>query len=89
MNKLGINSEWVRKIKDSDDQQIFINSLLCNPVIDRLRDILSQKLEDRSVFKEVDYSNPSWAYTSADRNGYTRAIREILKLLETKPHDHN
>ena len=28
-----------------------------------------------------DYDSPSWAYKQADRNGYNRALTEIINIL--------
>jgi hypothetical protein len=83
---LGVNVDWVKHLKASEDQQSFVDTLSGSPVVERLKEILKSRLKDRAVFKEVDYINPSWAYAAADRNGYVRAINEILSLLEIKSH---
>ena len=84
---LGINVDWIKDIKSHADQQLFVDSLASSPIVDRLKDIVKERLRDKSIFKEVDYQNHSWAYHAADRNGYIRAMNDILKLLEIKTHD--
>ena len=84
MSKLAINVDWVKHLKTAEDQQSFVDTLSGSPVVERLKELLKSRLKDRAVFKEVDYSNPSWAYLSADRNGYVRAITEVLDLITIK-----
>ena len=85
---LGVNVDWVKQIKAREDQQAFVDHLANNPGIDRLKEIIKERLKVRETFKEGDYKNPSWAYLAADRTGYVRALNEILNLLEIKTHDH-
>lgn len=53
-----------------------------------LRKRLSKLLEDKrntSVAARTsieDYDSPSWSYKQADLVGYTRALNEIISLLE-------
>ena len=81
---LGVNVSWIKHLKTKEDQQSFIDNLAGNPVVARLVEILEAKLAERDTFKEMDYSSPSWAYLAADRNGYTRAINEVVTLLQIK-----
>lgn len=83
-----INVDWIKKVKE-EHKEAFVESVLINPVVERLREILKEKAKDRNTFKEVDYNNPSWGYFAADRNGYLRAIEDILKLLEINSHDRS
>jgi len=32
-----------------------------------------------------DYDSPSWSHKQADQNGYVRALREVMLLLEVNP----
>lgn len=82
--RLGINVEWVKHLKTKEDQQAFVDLLAASPVVDRLKEILRARLNERATFKEADYSSPSWAYLAADRNGYVRALNDLLNLLEVK-----
>lgn len=84
---LKVNVDWVKNIHSKADQQSFVDTLSSSPIVHRLVEILESRLEDRDTFKEGDYSNPSWAYQAADRNGYTRAIKEVIKLLTIKEKD--
>lgn len=48
--------------------------------LERLTKVLRSKLPEKIL--AVDYENPSWAYKQADRNGYERAIKEVLDLID-------
>lgn len=49
-------------------------------VLEKLEEILKNKLKE--VVLSEDYDNPSWAYKQADRNGYNRALTEVLNILK-------
>ena len=49
-------------------------------------DSLAEVLEGSMVIDSSvnDYESPSWAYKRADQDGYNRAVRQIIKLLNIK-----
>lgn len=49
-------------------------------VLDRLKEICYNTIQNGELTKQVDYDCPSWAYKQADLNGYLRAYREIAEL---------
>lgn len=51
-------------------------------VLERLQQILEDKKTE--VVLSTDYDNPSWAYKQADRNGYDRALTEVINLINMK-----
>ena len=51
-------------------------------VLERLKEILEAKQTE--VVLSTDYDNPSWAYKQADRNGYDRALTEVINLITMK-----
>lgn len=51
-------------------------------VLERLAQILQEKQTE--VVLSTDYDNPSWAYKQADRNGYDRALTEVINLINVK-----
>ena len=48
-------------------------------VLDKLEQIVQKKIKEIVVVD--DYDSPSWAYKQADRNGYNRALTEIINIL--------
>jgi len=51
-------------------------------VLERLEQILQEKKTE--VVLSTDYDNPSWAFRQADRNGYDRALTEVINLINMK-----
>jgi hypothetical protein len=49
-------------------------------VLEKLEKIIKDKIKE--VVLTEDYENPSWAYKQADRNGYNRALTEVLNILK-------
>jgi hypothetical protein len=50
-------------------------------VTDRIKEAIEKRIEALELDLPSDYSNPSWAYLRADKNGRVAALTEILKLL--------
>ena len=48
-------------------------------VLDKLEQIVNSKIKE--IVINTDYDSPSWAYKQADRNGYNRALTEIINIL--------
>lgn len=48
-------------------------------VLDKLEQIVQNKIKEIVITN--DYDSPSWAYKQADRNGYNRALIEIINIL--------
>ncbi len=73
---------WIAHLP-KDQQEAFkkqINS--SRDVLERLSQILKDKQTE--VVLSTDYDNPSWAYKQADRNGYDRALTEVINLITMK-----
>jgi archaellum component FlaC len=73
---------WINHLP-KDQQEGFkkqINS--SRDVLERLQQILEDKRTE--VVLSTDYDNPSWAYKQADRNGYDRALTEVINLVNMK-----
>lgn len=66
-----------------DQQEGFKKQVLsARDVLERLEQILHEKKTE--VVLSTDYDNPSWAYKQADRNGYERALTEVINLINVK-----
>lgn len=66
-----------------DQQEGFKKQVLsARDVLERLDQILQEKKTE--VVLSTDYDNPSWAYKQADRNGYDRALTEVINLINMK-----
>lgn len=73
---------WTKHLKDEEERKKFKDYVLTsNGVLNRLETILKDKMEMREVFKEEDFKSNSWAYEAADRNGYNRALIEVLNII--------
>lgn len=56
---------------------------------ERLISVLNGKKDSlrSECIAKTSYDTPSWPYLQADCNGYERAIKEIISLLESKNDD--
>ncbi len=43
--------------------------------------VINRKLQEAENSSKNDYNNPAWAYFAADREGYKRALKEILNNI--------
>lgn len=79
-----MNLAWTRNLSDQTEIDRFTQSLQNSIVLDRLYDLLSEmKTEQERTEQGTDqYDNPNWEYRQADRNGYLRALNQIIKLTD-------
>lgn len=79
-----MKTSLLKTLKTEEDKQeikgLFIQSL-------RLRRVYIETLETKMRVNAEqrisnDYSSPSWGYAQADKNGYERACRELISMLE-------
>jgi hypothetical protein len=80
-----INSKWYSHLKGEKDKKDF-EGYIKNSVnlLDRLTDIVNQKIIELECPSTEDYSTASWGFKQADRIGQLRAYREILKLTDLR-----
>lgn len=70
--------DWVKGYsgKDKEKREKEIKSF--NRAFDELSNLLKEETYT------PDYDCPSWAHKQADQNGYNRAIRKVLTLINVK-----
>ncbi len=75
--------DWTKNIKDPEEKATFIVSVKsASHVLQRLAEILSERVEADAKSSKDDYHSPSWAYRQADKVGYARAMREVIDLTK-------
>lgn len=73
---------WTKHLKSTKEKQDFERLVRNNTVVfSRLVNILKEKQEANNKLNVADYDSPSWAFKQADRNGYERAIQDLLDLF--------
>lgn len=77
-----MRTEWFSHLPNQAEKEQFKKTVLASKIVlDRLQEICYNKIKNGEKTSETDYDSPSWAYLQADRNGFLRAYREILTLL--------
>jgi len=76
-----MDSRWFKGHKDKDKRRQEVMSY--RSAFDELRAMLSLKEP-----KMDDYESPSWAYKRADQDGFNRAIKEVLNLINITNKDN-
>lgn len=66
------------KDKQEEFKRTVLNSTL---VLDKAKEIVYNMSITESQVGTTDYDSPSWSHRQADRNGYLRALREVVDLL--------
>ena len=87
--KLNLPSSLLKGM-DSEEKESFIQGYLsCGIIRETLADFLHSKIS--SSHKESEskstYDSPSWSELQADGNGYRRALREVINLLDQGVND--
>ncbi len=75
--------DWVKNIKGADEKATFIVSVQsASYVLERLAEILQDRVDADAKSSKDDYLSPGWAYRQADKVGYARALREAIDLTK-------
>lgn len=75
---------WFRHVKGEEikkTKEAIINSKYA---LDILINILNKELEDVEKTSKEDYKIPNWDCYQADQNGYKRAIKRFINLINLK-----
>lgn len=79
---MALASDWFRKTSDPDDKKATEQAIRqAGPVLEILRELLTNRLRNISRPKEETYTNPSWAYFQAHRNGRIEDLEYVIKLV--------
>ncbi len=93
MSKSSLPLVWTAHLKGEEAKKRFkevvMSDLLSSTVIDRLRVLISQKIDVvvQDVASDEQFDKPAWAYWRAFADGKVTAYLELLKLLE-RPTDN-
>lgn len=82
-NKPRLKTEWFKDLKTQVERDEFTKTVLNSTLaLDKLRKIVYNRVISGEKVTVDDYDSPSWSHKQADRNGWLRAHREILELLD-------
>lgn len=77
---------WTKHLrgKDKEDFELILSN--STTVLNRLRDILMEEIEelDRSESSIEDFESPAWTHKQAYRNGDRARLRKVLDLITIK-----
>ncbi len=78
------NSKWQAGLSDQEKEDLKASMLAAIPAFKRLTKLLDKRLEESDTRREArdTYDKAAWPYFQADCNGYHRAIKEMIKLIE-------
>lgn len=80
-----IPSDWVKHLNQDPEKRENFEKTVRNSflVLSHLKTIIDEKIEQvaSSEIKESNYSEPSWAYLQAHRNGKREGLHKIRELL--------
>ena len=72
---------WFSHLPSSEQEEFKKLVLGSQKVLDKLKQLCYNTIQNGVLPSSQDYDNPSWAYKQADRNGYLRAHQELYDLL--------
>lgn len=81
-----IQTKWLEGLKDPSEREQFKQTVIgSKKVLDKAREIVYNIVKEAEKVRISDYDSPSWSHKQADQNGYVRALREVMLLLEVNP----
>lgn len=80
-----MKTDWFRGDSPEDRKETKELLRVAKPVLDKLNKVCYNRLDACVTSKRAkpDYQSSSWAYIQADQNGYERAMKEIIELIES------
>lgn len=84
-----MDSRWIQGLK-TPEEKVKVKEYLANSnfLLDKLKNILYNRIKEVRTTSSNDYETASWAYKQADQNGYLRAYEEIIKLITLDKSDN-
>ena len=81
-------TRWSSHIKDKEKRKTFEAQVRsASTVLGRLTEIIDSKIDTLDCPSQTDYTEASWAYLQADRNGQLRSLLELRKLTDLSQED--
>ena len=77
-----MDSRLTKGFKTDKEKNQFAAEFKVSTVIEKLEKILTDKKDSASKSDVSDYNVASWPYLRADKDGYIRALTEVLELLK-------
>ncbi len=79
---LKADSRWTHGLKTQDEHDQLIHSIsAAQPVLKKLRTLILELAESKAKPKDSDYEKAAWPYWRADRDGYSKGLSDVLKLI--------
>ncbi len=72
---------WTQGLTPTEKEEFEKVVYASKKVLDKLSQIVYNKINAVEKTSPEDYKSPAWAYLQADRNGYRRALEEINSIL--------
>lgn len=80
---MNYSGRWTAGLKPEDQKKFEFLLQNDNKVLDRLLEICYNMVKE-SEDSTSDYTNPNWAYKTADSIGYRRALQKVIDLCTPK-----
>lgn len=76
----------VKGLNEQDEMQVTQEFIASAFLRKRFIHLFEEKIESlrRNTTSSTSYDSPSWAFMQADANGYERALREVISILESE-----
>lgn len=77
--------EWTQGLPDDEANRLVLQLTNSKFLLNRLHTVIENKIRSVERVSTNDYDSPSWAYKAADREGYIRALKDLLLLTKENP----
>jgi hypothetical protein len=76
---------WFNGLPNDEADRLALQLTNSKFLLNRLDTVIRTKIDETERVSVKDYDSPSWAYKAADREGYIRALKELLLLTKENP----
>lgn len=75
-------TKWLDDLKGEERKRFEENVLGSKNVLDKLQNIVYNMIQSREAVNTNDYDSASWSHKQAHHNGYTEALRDVIKIIQ-------
>lgn len=77
-----MKTTWFLGATSKEDREAITSKIVASTgALDILKTVCYNMIKEADKTSHKDYDSPSWAFKQADQNGYIRALKEIVELI--------
>ena len=81
MDRSKISTEWLKGLSEEEKESFKKTLLNSDFILDKLREILYNRCQEKESTKISDYDKASWSHYQAHKNGAIDELKTVINLI--------